>query len=108
MAGINLTIPECELTKSAWQWYCMNYVDIKAYGDTYVMNGKCYSSYRGVLDKIEAMAMADYEASLAEEQSPFDSDETRLLDAIDEFLETGTVGDLLKVVAYAVTSQEGD
>lgn len=33
--------------------------------------------------------------------------EKQLLDAIDEFLETGTVGDLLKVVAYAVASQEG-
>lgn len=34
-------------------------------------------------------------------------EKNQLLDAIDEFLETGTVGDLLKVVAYAVASQEG-
>lgn len=48
-----------------------------------------------------------YESTITQEQSPFDSDEKQLLDAIDEFLETGTVGDLLKVVAYAVASQEG-
>ena len=108
MAGINLTIPESDLTERAWHWYCMNYVDIKAYGDTYVMNGICYSSYRRVLDRIETMADADYEASIAEEQSPFDSNEKKLLDAIDNFLETHTEGDLLKVVAYAVASQEGD
>jgi len=107
MAGINLTIPECDLTAFAWKWYCMNYVDIRVYGNTYVMNGVCYSSYERVLNRIEDMAMADYESSLSQEQSPFDSDEKKLLDAIDEFLETGTVGDLLKVVAYAVASQEG-
>ena len=37
----------------------------------------------------------------------FDTNEkNQLLEAIDEFLETNTVGDLLKVVAYAVASQE--
>lgn len=49
---------------------------------------------------------SDLTASLSQEQSPFDSNEKQILDAIDEFLETGTVGDLLKVVAYAVASQE--
>lgn len=108
MAGINLTIPKYNLTASAWKWYCMNYVDIKVYDDdTYVINGVCYSSYESVLNRIEDMAAADYEAILSQEQSPFDSNETQLLDAIDKFLETGTVGDLLKVVAYAVASQEG-
>jgi len=67
MAGINLTIPECDLTAFAWKWYCMNYVDIRAYGGTYVMNGVCYSSYERVLDNIESMAMADYEDSLSQE-----------------------------------------
>ena len=35
-------------------------------------------------------------------------EKNQLLESIDEFLETGTVGDLLKVVAYAVASQEGE
>lgn len=47
------------------------------------------------------------ESTITQKQSSFDSDEKKLLDAIDEFLETCTVGDLLKVVAYAVASQEG-
>ena len=59
----------------------------------------------------ESHVMQNDEERLKEEikMSTFDNyEKDQLLDAIDEFLETGTVGDLLKVVAYAVASQEGD
>jgi hypothetical protein len=67
--------------------------------------GECFSC------SLYGPVMPNDEERLKEvtKMSTFDNyEKDQLLDAIDEFLETGTVGDLLKVVAYAVASQEGD